>query len=551
VKILKKNDKTRIVAGQSERTFMTGVLVLSLSTLIVKIIGLAYKLPLLSILGAEGMGYFNSAYEIYAMLCVISTSGLPIAVSILISGALERGDLHGAEKIYRTSLTVLGTLGFFGSAALCAFARPIASFIGNPDAYYCILTVSPALLFACVSGAQRGYFQGRRNMSPTAVSQLIEALGKLLLGVSLAAFAKNRGFSVSAVAAFAALGLVIGSFASTAYLAILKLLSKKRKAQGLALPDASNKGVLGKLIRIALPITLGSALLGITRVIDMTLIMRRLQDVGISSAAANKIYGSYATLALPVFSLIPALVTPISESLIPRLSAAVETGEKIEQRAAVERSVKLTALIGIPASMGISLYAEQILKLIFSNQEEATAIAYPLLSALGASVLFSCLITTTNSVLQAYRKVMLPIISMAAGAVVKTLSAYFLIGYAGIGALGAPISTLLCNATVVGMNLYFVGKAVPSGTGTASLLVKPFFASVAAIGLSVGVYLPTLNTLESEKIAFLAAMLSACAAYIGFGFLFGAISTEDLASLPFLEKIFKANKKKYNIKEKK
>lgn len=549
---LKSNKKIKIISGQSERAFMTGVLLLSASTVIVKIIGLAYKIPLLSILGAEGMGYFNSAYEIYAMLCVISTAGIPVALSILISGALERGDMLAADRIYKTALRVLCILGFAGSSALCAFAKPISSFVGNPSAYYCILAVSPALLFSCVSGAARGYFQGRRNMFPTALSQLTEALGKLILGVALALRARERGMPVPIASAFAVLGLVIGGAVSASYL-VAAVVSDKRKNKNVlicAASDGYGKGALASILHIAFPITLGAALLGVTRVIDMTLIMRRLQYIGISTLAANEIYGSYTTLALPVFSLIPALVTPISESLIPRLSAAVETGETSEQRAAVEKSIRLTALLGMPSSMGILLYSRQILGLIFRGQPQAIAIASPLLATLGASVLFSCLITTTNAILQSYRKVILPIASMAVGAIVKSVSAYLLIGSVGIGELGAPISTLLCDVTVVGLNIFFVDRAVPQKTSTSKLLVKPFFASLAAIALSASAYLPVYSVTDSESLAFLVALVCAAASYFGFAVLFGALKSEDLASLPIIDKFYERKIKKVKNKVK-
>lgn len=538
-----KINKIKIISDASERTFMTGVLLLSASTVIVKIIGLAYKIPLLSILGTEGMGYFNSAYEIYAMLCVIATAGIPVAMSILISGYVEKGDMLGAQRIYKTASLVLCGFGFVGSALLCALSRPIAVLVGNPDAYYCILAISPALLFACVSGAVRGYFQGRRNMLPTALSQLAEALGKLLLGVSLASWAIKRGMSTPVASAFAVLGIVIGGMVSAAYLLVVKL-ADRRKSRELLTKELPRESFLARILRIAFPITLGAALLGITRIIDMTLIMRRLQHIGISTAAANEIYGSYTTLALPVFSLIPALITPVSESLIPRLSAAVETGENNEQRAAVEKSVKLTALLGMPASMGITLYSGQILGLIFPNQSEAVSIAAPLLSALGISVLFSCLITTTNAMLQAYRRVLLPIASMAVGAIVKTVSAYFLIGTASIGELGAPISTLLCNLTVVGMNMFFADRIVPSGTSVSKLLIRPFFASLAAISLSTVAYIPTVRATDSESVAFLAALICACVAYLAFALLFGALSKEDIAALPVIDKIYTRRKNK-------
>ena len=150
---------------------MSGVIVLSLSTLIVKVIGLAYKIPMMSLLGAEGMGYFNSAYEIYALLCVISTAGLPVALSMLISAAAERGARRQTKKIYRTAMWTFVVLGALGCLFMTLFAEKLSLFIENPDATASIVAIAPALFFVCVASAVRGYFQGFCRMSPTAISQ--------------------------------------------------------------------------------------------------------------------------------------------------------------------------------------------------------------------------------------------------------------------------------------------------------------------------------------------------------------------------------------------
>jgi stage V sporulation protein B len=241
-------------------------------------------------------------------------------------------------------------------------------------------------------------------------------------------------------------------------------------------------------------------------------------------------------------------VTPISESLIPRLSAAKETGERYEQRKAVEKSVRLTVLLAMPASMGILLYSEQILDLIFRGQPKAVSTAAPLLSVLGASVLFSCLITTTNAILQSYRRVFLPIVSMAVGALVKGISAYVLIGNANIGELGAPISTLICNVTVVGLNIYFVDRSVPEQTATARLLVRPFFASVLSVALSLAVYLPLIERL-GESVAFLSALVFTLVAYFTFAFVFRAVSVDDLSSIPLFDRILNRKFKNKGVKK--
>lgn len=516
----------------SERTFMSGVVALTASTVIVKIIGLAYKIPLISILGAEGMGYFNTAYEIFALLCGVSTSGLPVAVSMLVSAARETGDLAKERGVYRTSFALLVTKGLLFSALLMLFAEPLSRMLGNTQAYYAILAISPSLLFSCIAGAIRGYFQGCRIMSPTAISQLVEAVGKLGFGVAFAAIFMVGGASVPVAAAFAVLGVSLGSFLSAVFLLI------RKKMAGSLKKDKKVGSYFFALLRISLPITVSSALIGGTRMVDMALIMRRLTLTGISSARANEIYGSYTTLALPVFLLAPAFIPPITENLIPRLSAAVAAGAFEEQKKARDNAVRLSVFIAMPASMGVALYSRQILSLLFSGQTEAIDVSAPLLSALGASVLFSCLITTTTSVLQSYGRVMLPIISLLAGLTVKAVSAYFLIGDARFGVLGAPVSTLLSNVVVLGLDVLFLRGVIGGNTGMLSQLPKPFFAALLAMGASFSVYLPLNRLTNGSSLAFLIAFALAVVAYLFLACLMGVVGKDDL------KMIFPSKKKK-------
>lgn len=508
----------------SERAFMSGVVALTASTVIVKIIGLAYKIPLISILGAEGMGYFNTAYEIFALLCGVSTSGLPIAVSMLVSASREMGDSVRERGVYRTSFALLVTKGLLFSALLMLFAEPLSRFLGNTDAYYAILAISPALLFSCISGAIRGYFQGCRIMSPTAISQLVEAVVKLVFGVAFAAVFTSFGASIPIAAAFAVLGVSIGSFLAAMFL----LIRKRKEGRYTKKSTRRSGGYFFALLRISLPITASSALIGGTRMVDMALIMKRLPRVGISAARANEIYGAYTTLALPIFLLAPAFIPPITENLIPRLSAAVASGAGEEQKLAVRNAIRLTVFIAMPASMGIALYSRQILSLLFSGQTDAINISVPLLSVLGASVLFSCLITTTTSVLQSYGRVMLPIISLLVGVVVKALSAYILIGDARFGVLGAPISTLISNIAVLGLDIMFLRAVVKGSTGMFSQIPKPFFASLLAMGVSFAVYIPLNRMTEGSVLSFLTAFGVAVGAYMLFACLMRIVGVDDL-----------------------
>ncbi|MBO7310078.1 MAG: polysaccharide biosynthesis protein [Clostridia bacterium] len=524
---MKRAKKTVCVSG-SERAFMSGVAVLTASTIIVKIIGLAYKIPLFSVLRTEGMGYFNTAYEIFALLCGVSTSGMPVAVSMLVSSSYEAGNTARARGIYKTASALLLTKGVLFSSALALFAEPISRMVGNRDAYLAVLAISPSLLFCCIGGAVRGYFQGKRLMLPTAVSQLTEAVAKLTLGVGFALVGVRMGMSLSVSAALAVLGVSVGSLLSAIYLLARKAREQEAEKHSRD-KDKKRGGYFFELLHISLPITICSALTGTTRIVDMTFILRRLSDIGVSAAEANRIYGAYTTLALPVFGLVPAFVPPITESLIPRLSAAIEAKNRAEQSRAIYNAVRLTVFIGMPASMAISLYAEEIIALLFGADATELALAAPLLSALGASVLFSCLITATNTVLQSSRKVLLPIISLLAGAIVKAAGAYILIGRPSVGVMGAPISTLLSNIAVLGINIIFIYKYVSRETGMLAVLPKPFLASVVSMLVSYAVYIVVDRALNAGgALPFLIAGAVAIASYFGLCVALGVVSKDDL-----------------------
>ena len=516
---------------------MSGVLVLSLSTFAVKIIGLAYKIPMLDLLGAEGMGYFNSAYEIYALLCIIATAGLPIALSMLVSINIERGDFGALRRVYRGAMLLFAAIGTLGGAFMFAFADQLAAFIESPQAAPCIRAIAPALLAVCVSSAVRGYFQGLGNMMPTAISQLIEALGKLSLGVLFAAWALRAGYDIPNAAAFGILGLSAGTLISAIYLLILKLFRDKRD-RGAELSAASQKITLdkehgvGALIRLAIPITLSSTVLGVTKIADMALIMRRLQDIGYSAAGANVVYGSYTTLAVPIFNLLPSLITPLALAVVPRLSAALLREHDEGAEDIVRIALRISILFSMPASLAIAVYSKQILGVLFAGEGEAIAIAAPLLSALGASVFFSCLITATNAILQAYGKASVAMISMSIGAALKIGSAYILIGIDGVGAYGAPLSTLICNVLITAINFYFINKCVRGTLGIRELYLRPLLSSVMMISVSFAGYLAIERFLGSERVGFVFGALLGVVSYVFFSLLIGAVDGEDIEALP-------------------
>ena len=519
------------------KQFFSGVAILAISTFIVKIIGLFYKIPMIAYLGAEGMGYFNSAYDIYSLFFVISTTGLPVAISILVSENKALGRLENIKRIFKISLIFLSVIGLIGTVLLFIFHNEIAILIKNDNASFSLMAISPTLFLICISSAIRGYFQGDQKMLPTAVSQVIEALGKLLLGVGFAIIAIDKGYSIPIVASYATVGLTLGVALSLLYLILSKLLSK------LSAPNISTSNhidsshsISKKLLQIAIPITISSTILSLTKIIDMTMILRRLNDIGYSQIEANEVYGSYSTMAVSIYNLPAALVSAIALPLVPLLASAIETGDRVKEKSVISSAIKLTSLIGLPTGLGISVFSKPILTLLFSSQENEIEYVAPLLSFLGLSVFLSSMITVTNAILQSYQLVNKPIISMIIGTLVKIVSSYMLIGNPKINIYGAPISTFFSVVVIVSMNLYFIIKRSGKIGSVNSLFIKPFVAAAIAIVCGIAVYL-LLPISASARI--LLTVVFVVIIYVLTILKLRVISAEEITMLPKGEKLLR------------
>ena len=515
---------TKHSAKVSRRGFLSGVSVLTLSTLIVKVIGLLYRIPLLDKLGTEGMGYFNTAYELYALFCVISTAGLPVAMSVLISAWEAAGNYTAMRRVYRVSLGAFVVIGACGSLLLFSMASPFAALLGNPNAAACMRAISPTVLLICLSSAARGYFQGRRNMLPTALSQVMEAAGKLFLGLAFAAYAHRAGLDLPHTAAYAVGGLTVGTGVSVLYLFTHKALSDRREGALLAEggeADVSRASVLRRLAVTAIPVTLGAGVISLTKCIDLALILRRLQRVGITAAEANALYGCYSTLAVPVFNMLPSLTTSVALSAVPSLSAALQRGEagRADVKKTATTALGLTLFLAIPAALGLSVYAEEVLLLLFGNQPAAAAQAAPWLSCLALSVPAACLVTVTGAMLQACGWASRPVWSMFMGVVAKTVLAYALLGMEGFGMMGAPVSSLVCDTVIVTANFIFIARYAPDmlpdrRTGAVMLILPTVLSAMAvwvvdtARSALIGEQISPLGTLAS--VAAVAMIYGAC-----------------------------------------
>lgn len=523
-------------AHSAKKSFFSGVALLTASALAVKLIGLFYKIPLVNLIGIEGMAYFLAAYHVYTLLFVISTAGLPVAVSIIVSKRRAVGDLSGAEAVFFCSLKVFAVLGVLCTAAMWLGAEAITGAIRIPEAAASLRAIAPALFFVAVGSAVKGYFQGIGLMYPTGISQVLESAGKLGFGLLLAKYAMDKGEHFYVCAAYAIAGITLGSALSCAYLLFLKFKKRAEK------PSKYKKGIIAELLKKAAPITLGAAVISLCGAVDTALISSRLQVAGFDPTIANSMYSSYGNLAIPLYNIVPSFIAPIAVAIAPMLARAHQMGARERERSLINSAMKLCALISVPASFGLSVFAEPILSLIYPSQSVGINTAAPLLSVLAPAVFFSCMITVTNSVLQAYGKERKPIVSMLVGTVLKITLEYILLGMPQINIYAAPISTLACNFTIVFLNIGYTEK-YSGGTGFAKKLTRPMLAAATATAISSALYFLFRGAGAGNSIAALTAIALDVLFYIIVATLNGSFEEDDLALLPRGDKIIKVMKK--------
>ena len=435
-----------------------GVLVLTVSNLLVKAAGLVFKIPMNSVVGDAGMGYYNAACSLFTVFYTLSAAGLPVALSVMIAGYRAEGNVLGARQTEKRAALLFLSLGLASSCLMFFCAGPLSGVIRSPGSRISVEAVAPALLFLCVSGALRGCFQGTGDMTPTAVSQLAEAVGKTAFGVAGAVWAVRRGYSASVAAAFAAMGLTVGSLVGTLCLLAVRLRRGEKIFRAGETRDqpVDPRVTLRRLFEIALPVTLSASVMSLSAVADTTSVQRILQAAGKSAEEAAAAYGNYTSLAVPLFNLPPALVYPAAYALVPAAAAAMAEGNRKKAAESVRRAAEYAAMIGIPSAFGLAALADPILCLLF--RESSAHRAAPLLLLLAPAAFFVCLTAVTNAALQAVGGQRIALCTMTAGAAVKWVSAEILLRRCGIA--GAPLSTFLSYLTISGLNLCFLPRRI-------------------------------------------------------------------------------------------
>lgn len=530
------------MSKENKQSFMGGVTVLAISTVLVKICGALYKIPLGNILGEEGITHFMSAYNIYSVLLTLSTAGLPLALSKMVSEADSLGRTNQVRRCFRAAMALFMAMGILGSAAMLLFTQQLAAWMNNTLAYWPIKVLGASVICVSVMCAFRGYAQGRRNMVPTAVSQLIESAVKLFVGLPVAWYLIHLGFGVEIGAAGAIVGVTAGIVLAMLYMIVEYWRSRGTLAAGTDTPE-SYGAVFKRLLWLGIPITIGQSGMSILNMLDQKIIMGQLQDVlGLGEKSAAALYGQY-TFSSNLYNLLPAFLPAVAISLVPAISVAATRRDHQEVNRVVSSSFRLIAVLAIPAGVGLSVLAGPILQMLYPKQAEAAAAATYHLQILGIVSIFMCVMLLTNSIMQAHNRVRLPIYTMLIGGVVKVAINYILVGNPDINIKGAPIGTLICYMLIAGMNLVLVYRMLEKKPNYFSYFFKPALASAvmgAAAWACRGLFAGVLGEgYLRQSLATLLAIGVAVVVYLILVIALRIITREDLKMVPKGEKIAK------------
>lgn len=508
-----------------KQTYLQGAAILTVAALITKAIGALFKIPLTTMITTEGAGHFYVAYNIYIVLLNVSSTGLPVAVSHLISQANTLGRRGEVQAIRRVSLRLFLLLGVVCGGAMLVFSPQLAGWMRDPQAKYAIAMLAPAVLFVCISSSYRGYFQGQQYMTPTAVAQVLEALCKLFLGLAAAylALRMNLGYAVAAGASI--LGVTVGAMLSSIYLTFQYRKKRIRLTpEEAAAPVSSTREIVSRILRLAVPITIGATGLQIFNALGSKIILGRLQDaLGFTAAYASSQYGIYS-MAQTLYLLPSALVQPLAVSIIPAVTAALALGNREQGRRMSESAIRVAGLIALPCGVGLSVLAAPIQRLLYRYDAETLAVAGPTLAILGVASILYCLILVTNAILQANGKVSVPIVTTLAGGAASILVDYFLVGLPQFHIFGGAIGTLSYCVVALLLNLLALKRLVPEPPRVLAQLGKSGLAAAVMGGAAWAVHRFTGSVLLAVAVAGLL--------YLGLVYCLKIITLYDCRLLP-------------------
>ncbi|ACD51020.1 stage V sporulation protein B [Clostridium botulinum] len=504
-----------------KQSLIKGSLILGVAGILTRFLGLFFRWPLIMLIGDEGIGYYQMSYPLY-MFFVAIASGIPIAISKMISENNAMDNTNGIFEIMKESAILMAILGTGTTFALFFFAKPIISFLKwDPKAYYSLIGISFAPVIISFITIFRGFFQGLQNMSPSATSQLIEQIGRIIFGVGLAVVLLPKGIEYSAGGA--AFGATAGAVMAGIYL--FSKYKKVKKEYGIK-KVKTNPDVLSNILRIAIPISLGATVGSIMGLIDSIVVPQKLLEAGFTNMQSTVLYAQLTGKASVIVNVPLTLSMALCISLIPIIAENFILKNYVEVKRKINMSMKMSAVIAIPCMFGIFFLAEPIMRLIFPGRFAGAEI----LKYLSLSIPFIILTQTTTSILQGTDNYVLPVINLFIGCFIKGILTWILVPIKALNIYGAVIASITAYLVSSILNLIAMKWKLKVKLHVYEILIKPAYASTLMMILVLVSYNYIYKSTTSNGISCLISIFLGIIVYIILIMLLKVFKIEEIKS---------------------
>ncbi len=525
-------------------SFMKNVLLLMVSEIVVKVLGLVYRLVITNIegFGDAGLGYYSSGYQIYALLLTLCSIGIPSVISKLVSERLAVGNNYGAQRIFKTALKLFTGIGLFLSLGLFFGADLIATKILNvPDVAYVLRVLAPAIVFVAMSAVFRGYFSGQQNMKPTSVTQILEQFLNCVLTILFvyALVGKEPYIMAAGGNLSTTLSIII------TFLYLITYYKKNKievdKEQDISEEEKrTNRELVKTILALSIPVTIGSVISVISSVIDTATVSNCIQQAFAGLVTGGKeVLEQIAMEKTGILSKVDNLTNlPIainlafSTALVPAISESIAKKEYTVASKRLSFSILASIIIIIPCAIGYICLSDQILNLIYPNAPDGGIV----LKLSSISMIFVALSQTINGGLYGINKPLIPAISLAIGAVIKLILNLVLVSNSNINILGAPISSIICQIIAFIICYKALTKKVKLNIRPVRYIVKPLLAGII-MGVSVYFINMGLSMIMSATISTLVSILSGAIIYVAMIFILKILTKDEILMVPFGSKL--------------
>lgn len=522
------------------KSFVFGAAILGVAGLITKVLGAFFRIPLTNIIGASGMGYYQTAYPVYVMILVISTSGLPTAISKMVAERRAQDQYYEAHRVFKVAFKLMLCIGLITGIGVFVLAPWICQLQLEPDAVYALRSISVALILCPIMSCIRGFFQGRRTMTPTAVSQVAEQFFRVGIGLLLAylLFKKSPALAAAGAASGASFGAVFG------LLTVAFIYFKKRREIYEEFGDnlvaiQSEKQLLKEILVIAVPITLGASIMPIINWIDTLIVKRRLLALGYEAEVARTLFGELSGMAAPIINFPMVFTQAVCMSIVPVISDAWKKGDKKFVQYNSEIGMRYALIVMLPCAAGMIILSKPIMKLLYPRQIESALSAADCLAIYAVGMIFLALIHTFTGVLQGMGKQNVPVVNLAVGALVKVVVTYVLTGIPSINIKGAAIGTVCAYIVAAVLNYVAMVKETGARMNVVQTVVRPFIAS-AVMGFVAWLCYQVVSGYLGNAISTLISIIVGVLVYLVMVFATRTLTVDELETIPKLRKLARA-----------